>query len=91
MLRHDVKRLEAAAILALVVLVAWVVGSSMITTRPDVLCTYSGSPYLDAGIPDECERGQLPQFNGTMPPEYIEYFARPNPSLYEEILAKYGP
>ena len=90
MLRHDVKRLEIVAILAFVVVVAWAVGSSVITTRHGVLCTYAGSPYLDAGIPDECEQGELPQFNGTMPPEYLEYFARPNPSLYEEILTKYG-
>ncbi|MEW5990084.1 MAG: hypothetical protein AB1736_01910 [Chloroflexota bacterium] len=53
------------------VVVAWAVGTSVIAYRPSVNCTGSGSPYLDPGIPDECERGQRPQFDGTMPPDYL--------------------
>jgi len=59
------------AILVLIVVSAWAVGAFAIEYLPTVGCTGSGSPYLDPGIPDECERGQRPQFFGTMPPDYL--------------------
>jgi hypothetical protein len=66
------KHPERTAILVLIVVSAWAVGTSAIEFRPTTVnCTGSGSPYLDPGIPDECERGQRPQFIGTMPPDYL--------------------
>ena len=32
-----------------------------VPTATPIICNYAGSPYLDPGIPDECEVGQSPQ------------------------------
>lgn len=45
-------------LVALVLLFVFGCGES---PRGSVICNYAGSPYLDPGIPDECEQGQLPQ------------------------------